>query len=117
MSILGVISSTIPANQTTTPAIDLAGNVLQGLITPPALTSTTVTFQVSQDGDNYVPLYLPSGTQVSITVAAGRYIDVGTDSGYHAINWRGVRFVKAVFGSAEARVAGTVILFVSRPQV
>lgn len=46
---------------------------LVGLITPAALTATAFTFEVSDDGVTYYPVYDQTGTAISIPVGTSRW--------------------------------------------
>ena len=64
-------SVTVPAAGTTSDGLFIAGASLIGLITPSALDSTGLTFEVSTDGSTWYPLYDRNGTQVSLSVTTG----------------------------------------------
>ncbi len=88
---------TVATSATTSAAVSLIGVTILGVITPSALTGTSLTFQVSSSAaGTYVPLYDSAGTQVSVTVAASRgyYLDPAIFAGW--------RYVKLVSGSSEA---------------
>lgn len=90
---------TIASGATVSNEIELRTYMLGGIITPAALTSTALTFQVSATkGGTYVPLYDSGGNQVSITVTTSRGYAI-TDSEADALAPWG--FVKIVGGSAE----------------
>lgn len=64
------------------------------IITPSALTGTAFTFNVSNDGSTFTPLYYES-TAYSITTSTSRH---------HALNraaFEGVKFLQVVSGTAE----------------
>jgi hypothetical protein len=110
MSIAENVTATpasILSGQTVGVAVSLAGVSILGIVTPAALTGTTITFQVSADGTTYVPLYDGTNTLVSFTVAVSRgyYLD--------PIIFASWRFVKLVSGAAEA--ADRVITLLVRP--
>lgn len=68
------VSFTVANGATASTKADLMGHVPVGVITPAALTSTTLAFDQWDDvvGD-WVPVYDDTGTEVSITIAASRY--------------------------------------------
>ena len=65
------------------------------VLTPTALTGTSLKFQASTDGNNFFALY-NGATEYSVTVADSRYIALNTEV------MAGVRFLKVVSGSSEA---------------
>ena len=78
-------------------ALDMRGKTLVGLIMPAALTSTAITFTASETADGtFTALYDTSGTEISITVAASRYILIDP------VDFASIRFLKIVMGSGEA---------------
>lgn len=92
--------ATWPAAGTKSKAVDLCGVTACGFITPATLTSTAITFEMSDKIDGtYVPVKDSSGSAISFTVAA---------SGYYGFNqnqiaaFTGIGFVKLVGGSSEA---------------
>ena len=79
-----------------TNALDMRGKTLVGLIMPAALTSTSITFSGCETVDGtFVDLYDTSGTQISVTVAASRYILIDP------ADFASIRFLKIVMGSNE----------------
>jgi len=93
-----LISTTvvIPNGQTTSAAFDIGGFTLVGMILPSALTSTAMKINASDSlAGTYVPVYGPTGTQISYTVAASRYVVIPPT------DLQGVNFIELVAGSAE----------------
>lgn len=95
MSRVGTRTVTIASGQTVSGAVSLGGASLVGIITPAALTGTTLTFQASADGTTYVPVYTTAGVAASVTVAASRYTAVPPTT------IPGAPYLKVVSGSAE----------------
>lgn len=84
------------ATGTTSTGLSMTRNrVPVAILTPAALTGTSMTFQASLDGTNFYDLYNGS-TQYSVTVAASRYIALNPDV------FQGVAFIRLVSGSSEA---------------
>lgn len=79
-----------------TDSLDLRGRVLVGIILPAAMTSTSITFKFSNDNTTFVDLYDTSGNQVSVTIAASRWV------GLLAEDFAGARYLKIATGSGEA---------------
>lgn len=86
----------ISADDDLTNALDLRGKVLVGILTPASLTSTAMTFQFSNDNTTFTDLYDSSGNQVSITVAASRFI------GLLAEDFAAARYLKIATASGES---------------
>ena len=93
---LANFTATIAISATVSDAIDLGGASLNAIVTPLALTGTTMTFQGSHDGTTYNAIYDTAGAAVTVTVAASRFIPLAPS------DFSGVRYIKVVSGSAEA---------------
>lgn len=91
--------STIANAGSLAPAIDLGGTTLAGIIIPSAWTAANLTFSVSTDNVTFNDLYDSTGTEVSVTVAASRFIRLSP------ADWVGVRFLKVRSGTAAVPVA------------
>lgn len=90
------ITATIASGQTTSAEVDLGGTNIVGLQMPASFTSTSLKFLVSTaSGGTYQNLADGAGSDVSKTVAGGKYI------GIDPTLFRGVRYVKLVSGSSE----------------
>lgn len=91
------ITTTIAASATVSATIDMRGMRLAGLIIPASMTSTALTFNVSNDGSTFVPLKDTTNAAISITIdsSAAAYPLVPMDF----IGWR---YLQVVAGSAEA---------------
>jgi len=86
---------TIASSGTVSTSLTLEnGRIPLAVITPAALTGTALTFNVSNDGATFTPLYYES-TAYSLTTSTSRY---------HALNrvaFEGVKYLQVVSGSAE----------------
>lgn len=86
------------ASGTTTDAIDMGSGTFVGFQLNTDITSTSATFLVAVDGENFQPMYKPDGTAYSVTIPA-------TATGYYAIDnvalFSGFKHFKIVFGSSE----------------
>lgn len=100
-------AATIAISTTTSAAVDLQGYALVGLITPAALTGSTMTFTASPNDGTYTALYNAGGTALSATVAASRTIL------FTPGDFVGVRFIKLVSGSTES-AARTITLILRK---
>lgn len=101
------LAATIANGATTSGAVDLTGTTLVGLHMPAAFTATAVTFTVAESaGGTYRTLY-SAGADVTITVAAAKY--VALDPSVFA----GARFIRIVSGAAEG--AARTIILATRP--
>lgn len=101
------VTVAIANGATVSAAADLQGSTVVAVRTPAALTSTAMTFQVSDDGSTYVPLRKEDGTAYTLVVAASGGYPVNHD---YFDPWD---YVKAVGGSAEGGARSIVL--VTRP--
>jgi hypothetical protein len=97
---------TIANGETISGAATLTGETLVAVRTPAALTGTALTFQVSDDGATYVPLYDDSAAY-SVAAGASRGIPVKYEL---FMPWD---YVKVVSAAAEG--GARVITLVKRP--
>lgn len=87
---------TLASGGTKTPAIDLQGFTLCGVLFPATFTGTALTFEMSVDGTTFFPVVATtSGTALSYTVAQGKY------SALDPTPFQGIRYLKLVSGSTE----------------
>lgn len=87
----------IAASGTTTPAINLGGFSLCGILLPAAFTGTALTFEASVDGTNFFPVKsTTSGSALSYTVAQGTFAAINPQ------DFQGVQYLKIVSGSTES---------------
>lgn len=86
---------TIANGQTVSSAFDARGFSSFGLAMPAAFTGTTLTFQVSHDNSTFQTLRYPTGSPVSMSVAASNSYSLPAPLGA----WR---YFKIVAGSAQA---------------
>jgi len=64
--------ATVPASGSISGTVDIGGVTLTGLVTPGTLTSATLYFRVSDDGQTYAPLYNPFGSRVQVLLGSSR---------------------------------------------
>lgn len=88
-------TTTISSGQTVSAEIDLGGTTPVALITPAALTGTTVTFQAATTTGGTFNTVMKDGATLSVTVAASRFVVLQPS------DFAGVRFLKVVSGSSE----------------
>jgi hypothetical protein len=101
-------TATIANAATTSEAVDLAGCVLCGVFLPAEFDNTTLAFTAAPTlGGTYVAVRNLSGADLSITVAASRYVPLDPDM------FAGLRFVKLVTG---AQTGATVCTLATRPR-
>lgn len=86
---------TIGNGATVSDALDLTGLAVVALVFPASMTGTTMTFQGSVDGTNYLALYNTAGSALSITVQSSSIVL------FSAYDLVGMKFIKLVSGSAE----------------
>jgi hypothetical protein len=101
-----VDTATIPSSGTTSDAKTVpARKTLVGMELPAALTSTSMTFQASNDdGASWSNVY-NEGTAYSVTVAASRYIAL------NSAVFHGVALLRLVGGSSEAAARDITLVF------
>jgi hypothetical protein len=91
---------TISSGGTTSDAIGIGDYVLGAILTPAALTSTSLTFLAAEaQGGTYRAVYDSDGNQLTATLAASRAIAL---TGVEADAFAPFQWVKLVMGSAEA---------------
>lgn len=75
--------------QTKSLAVGLRGLSMGWFVLPAGFDGTTLTFEVSQDGTNFFPLYDQLGNVISVPVAASRgyFIDPGIFAGFSAMKF------------------------------
>jgi hypothetical protein len=101
--------ATILSGQTVSNALDLHEGRLSGVNMPAAFTGTTIKIKASTDGGTtFNTVTKPDGTDITLTVAANKFVAF-TDDIKAAL--RGVRRIQLVSGSAEAadRVVTVVV--------
>lgn len=96
---LGVITASIPAAGSITPAIDVGSYRLARVQIPATWTAAPLTFQMSADGVTYGDLFDATGTEYTAQVAAGRAVLLPL------IDFIGARFIKIRSGPTAAPVA------------
>lgn len=92
-----VLSVTIPNGTTTSDAQALGGNTLCGIIFPYELTGSTISFEVSVDGVDYVTLKKVEDGGTAYTIAKGSHVAVPLLPS----TWAAWRYVRVVSASAE----------------
>lgn len=100
------IAVAIASGGTTSEGIPNREHVASGVIMPSALTSTTLKFDVSNDGVSWTRLYDENNVEISKTVAAQRAYPV-------PIELFGFPFFRLILGSAEAQARTLYVCFQS----
>ena len=87
---------TVAADNDTSATVDLGSRVLVGLITPASLTSTAITFNVSDDNSTFRTLRDDANANFSVVVdsTSRQYF-------FDEKNFKGVRYIQVETGSAE----------------
>lgn len=102
------VDATIAISSTTTGAIDLGGTSLVGLQLPASLDATSLSFTVATAIDGtYQTLIESSGSALSATVSAGKYLIVDP------ADFAGIRYMKIVSNATES--AARTIECITRP--
>lgn len=97
----------ISDNATTSSAAQCDGLLLSGIVFPAAMTGSTVTFDFSFDGTNFVDVVETDGTEVSYTVTAGDVVRVDPSGWAFA----STGFLRVVSGSTEAASRKITLLY------
>ena len=94
----------VSESATVSSAIQLDGVVPIGIITPAAMTGTAIKFQFSHDDLTFTALYDTSGSEVSITSAASRWIALDKE------DFLSAKSIKLVSGSSEAADRSIIVV-------
>jgi hypothetical protein len=116
MFLIGIHSypATIAAGQSLSGPVATGVDTLVGLSMPAAWTAASITFQVSPDGGTtWQELYDGAGNEITITSAAGQFIQMTS------YLWRGMNMFRLRSGTSVApvvQVAAAVITLIARPE-
>lgn len=108
MSQISVIGVQIPANQALSGMVDLGANNLFAIEMPEAWSGTTLTFQskaersatAAESTEDWDDVYDDAGTEVSVTVAAGRIVTIDAA----ALKLAPLRFLRIRSGTSASPV-------------
>ena len=97
----------VSESTTVSTAVDTDGLLLAGIRFPAAITSSTITFQVTSTNSSgtFKNLVETDGTDVSYTVSADKQVRVDPSG------WAGVGAIKVVAGQAESYDSKIELLF------
>lgn len=110
----GAFTATILNGASLSAAVSLLSQRLVAIIMPAAWTAAGLTFQASDDGTNYYNLHDGAGTEVSLTVAASRYVRLTP------ADWSRIRYLKVRSGTSGVPVnqgADRAIILLTKPAV
>jgi hypothetical protein len=116
MFLIGIHSypATIAPGGSLSGPVAIGFDTLVGVSMPASWTTASITFQVSPDGGTtWQELYDGNGTAVSITAAAGQFIQMTS------YLWRGMNMFQIRSGTAAVPVvqtAGAVVTLIARPE-
>ena len=96
------ISVTIANGQSLSPAIGLGAKALFAIAMPSGWDAAAITFQAATDDSTWLELYDDTGTAISITTAASRYVVLSSP-----VKLLGVRGIKVRSGTSGAAVNQT----------
>lgn len=112
MTTINYETVTIANGASLSDALNIASRNFFGVIMPAAWTSAAMTFQGSFDGTNYFDLYDETGTEVSFTVAASRYVIISSPA-----KFLGLKKIKVRSGTsgtpvnqAAERTVGLIVI-------
>lgn len=95
-------TATIAASGSLSAEVPLGEKTLVGIVMPAAWTAAGITFQATADDVNFSELYDGAGNEITLTAAAGQFIQVDPTK------WRGITGVKVRSGTAASPVNQTV---------
>ncbi len=104
-------TATILAGAALSAEVPLGEKTLVGIVMPAAWTAASITFQATPDDVNFYELYDGAGNEVTVTAAAGQFIQIDPTK------WRGITGIKVRSGTAAASVnqtAQAVLTLVTR---
>ena len=105
------VTVTIASGETTSEAVDLGNKRLTGIFMPPAWTAADITFEVSADGQNFVPLNDTDGTLLTISAPAAANAYMLTAAALAL--FLGVRWLQVV--STNAQGGARTLTLAARP--
>ena len=111
MAYIDFQTATIPASGSLSAEVALGQKTLVGIIMPAAWTAASLTFQATPDDINFSELYDGAGNVVTITAAAGQFLQIDPTK------WRGITGIKVRSGTVASPVvqaASAVITLVTR---
>ena len=86
----------IPAASTTSPAYDVGGYYLNGVIFPATVVGTSISFLTSDTvGGTYVQVYSTAGALLTYTTGASRFV------AFNPLDLQGLRYIKIVSNATE----------------
>ena len=108
----GIRTATIALGETTSNAIPLRGRMVLGLRIPATIEGTAITFTASEEfAGTYADVYDSNGNQVSVAVAASRFIGL---SGSEADAVSAAPFIKLVSNAAGGENAAVDVIVVTK---
>ena len=94
-------------------SVDLGANRVFGVVMPAAWTAAGLTFQGSSDGINFFDLFDDGGTEVSVTVAASKFVVLAAPVKMLSVRWIKVR--SGTTGSPVNQGADRIVKLVGVP--
>ncbi|HEY1311910.1 MAG TPA: hypothetical protein VGF02_13260 [Pseudolabrys sp.] len=111
MAYIDFQTATIAAGTSLSVEVPLGEKTLVGIVMPAAWTAAGLTFQATPDDANFYELYDGAGNEVTLTAAAGQFLQVDPT------RWRGITGIKLRSGTAASPVnqaAAAVVTLVTR---
>ena len=111
MAYIDFQTATIASGTSLSAEVPLGQKTLVGIVLPAAWTSASLTFQATPDDINFSELYDGAGNAVTLTAAAGQFIQIDPTK------WRGITGIKVRSGTAASPVnqaAAAAITLVTR---
>ncbi len=101
MAYIDFQTATIAAGTALSPEVALGEKTLVGIIIPAAWITAALTFQATPDDTNFYELYDGAGNEVTLTGAAGQFVQVDPTK------WKGITGIKLRSGTAGTPVNQT----------
>lgn len=95
-----VFSATIDDTESVSEDVNLGGLRAFGVNIPAAPAATNITFEVSDDGTNWLPLFKEDNTELSLAITAESHIGFGALIVYFS-PWQYVRVVSDTVASGD----------------
>jgi hypothetical protein len=107
-----LVAASIANGAALSAAVNIAHDYLFAIEMPAAWTAAAITFDVSYDGTTFNPLYNDSGTEISFTVAASRFVVITDPSRFFAVKKLKVRSgtVGTPVNQGGARTVNLIVL-------
>lgn len=105
-------TATIAINTALSPSVDLVNSTLVGISMPSAWDTASITLDVSNDGQNFGPLYYGGAEYVILEAVANRRITIDPVA---LLPWRYIKVRSGINGTTVNQTAERVIALWTKP--